>query len=122
MADGSKLIKGNHALRDMVMDAYGQLEQRRLVKNQYDFSSKWLKRSKGYFAYIKCSGADVNADALLALWAECRKQKELWWEATAQQDTKLPKALFKGLAETTDRLEKQVGGKVMEQYMAKQER
>ena len=117
MADGSKLINGNHALRDMVMDAYEQLEQHRLVKNQYDFSSKWLKRSKGYFAYIKCSGADVNADALLALWAECRKQKELWWEATAQQDTKLPKAFFKGLAEKTEQLEQNVSEAVMERYL-----
>ena len=108
---------GGRALRHMVLDAYGQLEKHKLVKNQYDFSSKWLKRSKGYYAYIKCSGADVNAEAVLALWAECRKQKELWRDATIQHENGLPKALFKGLAEKTEQLEQNVSEAVMERYL-----
>ena len=108
---------GDADLRKMVMDAYGQLEQHKLVKNQYDFSSKWLKRSRGYFAYIKCSGADVNSDAALALWAECKKQKKFWREATTQQNSGLSKSLFKGLAEQTAELEQSVGDAVMERYL-----
>jgi hypothetical protein len=108
---------GGGALREMVMDAYGQLERHKLVKNQYDFSSKWLRRSRGYFAYIKCSGADVNSDAALALWAECKKQKKFWRDATTQQNIGVSKTLFKGLAEKTAELEQNVGDAVMEHYL-----
>jgi len=115
--NGETERNGGHTLREVVLDAYGQLERKRLVKNQYDFSKKWLKRSEGYYAYIKCSGMDVNAEAVLALWAECRKQKELWQEATAKQDEKLSKAFFKGLAEKTEQLEKNISKAVMERYL-----
>ena len=115
--NGEMEINGGHVFRKMVLNTFDQLKKHRLVKNQYDFSSKWLKRSKGYYAYIKCSGADVNAEAVLALWAECRKQKELWRDATTQHENGLPKALFKGLAEKTEQLEQNVSEAVMERYL-----
>ena len=37
---------------------------------EYDFSTEYLEKSKTYFAYLKCTGADASSEALLNLWGK----------------------------------------------------
>lgn len=111
-------MKDGHKLRDIVLDAYGQLEKHKLVKNQFEFSRQFLRKSNGYYAYIKCSGVDVNVEAVLALWAECRRQKISWKKAAIRPGgNNFSKAVFERMAIKTEQLERQVSEAVMELYL-----
>ena len=65
-------------LKNILDETYEQLHRHNLVSTQYEFSRKWLKRSDGYYAYLRSTGAETTGDVALALWAECRKQKQQW--------------------------------------------
>ena len=106
-------------LKIIVDETYEQLKQHKLVKTQYEFSRDYLKRSNGYYGYLKSSGADTTAEVVLALWAECRRQKQQWRQATEQHTNILVQELFKGLADTADELEHKVGDGIMEGYLAR---
>ena len=105
-------------LKHILDETYEKLHENNLVKTQYEFSRKWLKRSDGYYGYLKSTGADTTGDVALALWAECRKHKLIWDKAKKQNDNELTQAIFKGLAETTDKIERKVGDEVMKAYLA----
>jgi hypothetical protein len=66
---------------------------------------------------LRSTGAETTGDVALALWAECRKQKQQWLTATKRhENNELIRVFFKGLAETTDKLEQKVGDEVMKAY------
>ena len=56
---------------DIVRDTYEQL-RRDYAMSEYDFSENWLKKSKGYFAYLKCTGSQPSLEAILALYGEAK--------------------------------------------------
>ena len=104
-------------LKNILDETYEQLHRHRLVSTQYEFSRKWLKRSDGYYAYLRSTGAETTGDVALALWAECRKQKRQWLKATKRhQNNELIRVFFKGMAEKTEQLEQNVSEAVMERY------
>lgn len=51
----------------MLQDIYNQLNQINLVKTQYEFSEKWLGRSKSYFSVLKRNGNEPSAAVLFTL-------------------------------------------------------
>ncbi len=51
---------------DIVENLYEQLH-REYRLSQYDYSKHWLKKGKGYFAYLQSSKSKANVDVLLAV-------------------------------------------------------
>ena len=70
---------------DIVRDTYEQL-RRDYAMSEYDFSENWLKKSKGYFAYLKCTGSQPSLEAILALYGEAIKRTELFEQLEAQHN------------------------------------
>jgi len=44
----------------------------------YEYSTDWLKKSKGYYAYLKSSGEEAGYDAVLGLYGEALKRHNHW--------------------------------------------
>ncbi len=70
---------------DIVRDTYEQL-RRDYAMSKYDFSEDWFKKSKGYFAYLKCTGSQPSLEAILALYGEAIKRTELFEQLEAQHN------------------------------------
>ena len=105
------------SLTDLVAETYGQLRENNLVSSQYDFSRNWLKRSAGYYGYLKSTGAETTADVALALLVECRNRTERWEIAARRPKTsQAAKDLFQRLALVSDDLQKHVQKEVFERY------
>ena len=51
----------------MLEDIYAQLNQINLVKTQYEFSEKWLGRSKSYFSAIVSLKQPASVKVLITL-------------------------------------------------------
>ena len=106
------------ALRDVIAEAYDHLHEHTLVNNQYQYSKDWLKKSNSYFGYLKCSGAETNAEVCLNLWAECRRQR-MNWQSAANDNiiNSASKAVFENLAQQSEKIEKFVSAAMMDKYM-----
>ncbi len=106
------------ALRKVISEAYDHLHEHNLVDSQYQFSKDWLKKSKSYFGYLKCSGAETNVEVCLNLWAECRRQR-LNWQSAANDNVKCAssKAVFENMAQQSEQIENFVSAAMMDKYM-----
>lgn len=106
------------ALRKVIADAYDHLHEHNLVDSQYQFSKDWLKKSKSYFGYLKCSGAETNAEVCLNLWAECRRQRMNWQNAANDNvENTASKAVFENLAQQSEQVERYVSEAVLDRYI-----
>ena len=70
---------------DIVRNTYEQL-RRDYAMSEYDFSENWLKKSKGYFAYLKSTGSEPSLEAILALYGEAIKRTELFEQLETQHN------------------------------------
>ena len=77
---------------DIVDNLYEQL-QRKYRITQYDYSTNWLKKGKGYFAYLQSSKSKANVDVLFGIYGEALKQKALW-ENTGKNKNGTDKAVY----------------------------
>ena len=82
---------------DIVDNLYEQL-QRKYRITQYDYSTNWLKKGKGYFAYLQSTNSKANVDVLIGILGEALKQKALW-EKTGKNKNGVDKAVYKQHAE-----------------------
>ena len=64
---------------EIVNTLYEQLDGK-LKITKYDYSKDWLKKSKGYLAYIQSSKNTASLDVLLALYGQAIKQGTMWGE------------------------------------------
>jgi hypothetical protein len=77
---------------EIVENLYAQLH-RHYRLTQYDYSKHWLKKGKGYFAYLQSSKSKANVDVLLGIYGEALKQKALW-ESTGKNKNGTDKAVY----------------------------
>ena len=77
---------------DIVEKLYEQLH-RHYRLSQYDYSKHWLKKGKGYFAYLQSSKTKANVDVLFGIYGEALKQKALW-ENTGKNKNGTDKAVY----------------------------
>ena len=70
---------------DIVRDTYEQL-RRDYAMSEYEYSRNWLKKSKGYFAYLKSTGSQPSLEAILALYGETIKRTELFEQLEAKHN------------------------------------
>ena len=70
---------------DIVRDTYEQL-RRDYAMSEYEYSRNWLKKSKGYFAYLKCTGSQPSLEAILALYGEAMRRTELFEQLETQHN------------------------------------
>ena len=61
-------------MNELLENVYQSISGERHQMTAYDFSTDYLGKSKTYFAYLKCTGADASSEALLNLWGN-RRQK-----------------------------------------------
>ena len=96
-------------LRQVVTDAYQHLRQHKLVRSQYDFSKNWLGRSAGYYGYLKSSGSEPTADAVLTLLKRCNQRRQFCDDAALSRKlSPLARHVFKKQANAVSQLKDQV--------------
>jgi hypothetical protein len=47
---------------------------------KYAYSTDWLRKSKGYFAYLQSTNNTPSLDVLFGLYGEALRRKEMWKE------------------------------------------
>ena len=62
----------------IVDDVFKKLNNKNRKLSAYDYSTDWLKKSKGYYAYLKSSGEDAGYDAVIGLYGEALKRHNHW--------------------------------------------
>lgn len=50
----------------------------------YEYSRQWLKKSRGYYAYLKSTDSEANKEVLLALYGEAIRRRKLWEQSTKE--------------------------------------
>ena len=65
-------------LFDIIAEVYDFLRHYCVVKSQYDFSRNVLKRSSGYYGYLKSSGAESDVEVVLCAFFMLECQLETW--------------------------------------------
>ena len=65
-------------LFDIITEVYFFLKYHCIVKSQYDFSRNVLKRSAGYYAYLKSSGAEADTEAVFFAFFTVKKLSRVW--------------------------------------------
>lgn len=89
---------------ELVNDLFKQLHNRYSI-TQYDYSRTWLKKGKGYFAYLQSSKQQPNVDVLIAILGEAMKQRALW-ESSAEEKRGTDKAVYKQHADYFTEIER----------------
>jgi hypothetical protein len=76
LEDKELLNKERHGMTAILQDVYGRLAKEKHDFTETDFSKQYLGKSGTYFAYLKSTGKDVSADALLKLWGKLNIEKQ----------------------------------------------
>ena len=63
---------------NIVDEVFMKLKKRNNKLSAYEYSTEWLKKSRGYYAYLKSSGADVGTDVLVALYGKTQESSDFW--------------------------------------------
>lgn len=103
---------------DIVTDVYKFLKHHCIVKSQYDFSLNVLKRSPGYYGYLKSSGAEADIEAVLFAYYRVKGQRQNWESLGA--NSRLNKELsrfYKGLAVDAEQLYNRLDLRLSDRYV-----
>lgn len=82
---------------EIVNTLYEQLN-RKLKITKYDYSRDWLKKSKGYLAYIQSTKNDASLDCLFGLYGAAIRHSTMW-EDLVENGSEAAKELYKEQSE-----------------------
>jgi hypothetical protein len=78
----------------ILQDIYGKLANEKHDFTETDFSEQYLGKSGTYFAYLKSTGKDVSADALLKLWGKLNVEHQSCASAINRTDRAFNKQML----------------------------
>ena len=82
---------------ELVNKLFEQLHNKYNI-TKYDYSTTWLKKGKGYLAYLQSTDSEASLDVLIGILGEAMKQKELW-EGSAKGKRGTDKLVYQQHAE-----------------------
>lgn len=68
---------------DIVRQTFQQL-RRDYALGEYEYSRVWLRKSRGYFAYLKCTNSEPSLDAILSLYGEAMRRTGFYEDLATQ--------------------------------------
>ena len=77
---------------DIVKTLYEDLHDKYRI-TKYDYSRQWLKKSKGYMAYIHSTNQRPSLEVLFALYGQAIRQRQVW-ENSEKGKTGSEKAIY----------------------------
>lgn len=72
---------------DIVRQTFQQL-RRDYALSEYEYSRVWLNKSRGYFAYLKCTNSEPSLDAILGLYGEAMRRTGFYEDLADRHETK----------------------------------
>ena len=64
-------------MNTILQEIYNELAMEIEYLSEKQFSLQYLGKCDTYFAYLKCTGKDPSADALLNLWGKFNTEKQI---------------------------------------------
>ncbi len=100
---------------EIVNNTFEQLNNR-LGITKYDYSKEWLKKSKGYLAYIQSSKNKASLDVLFALYGAAIKERTMWEEG-GENRSGSAKELYKEHTEYFKDIERTIENEIRQQAL-----
>jgi hypothetical protein len=97
---------------NIVNETFSKLQRRNNTLTAYDFSTEWLKKSKGYYAYLQSTGAEPSYDAVLGLYGTALKQQKHWNNYIERNKSKHDISHLEGVADFYRQLTEQIETKI----------
>ena len=63
---------------NIVENVFKKLNRGNKSVSAYEYRTDWLKKSKGYYAYLKSTGEEAGYDAVFGLYGEALKRHDYW--------------------------------------------
>ena len=99
-------------MNDFLQKVYDEIAAERWQLTERQFSNEYMGKCETYFAYLKSTGKEPSADAMLHLWGKLRKEKELYEQSISRAQSSTQKQFMIDWAELFERLESDVFGEI----------
>ncbi|OEJ65192.1 DUF6626 family protein [Magnetovibrio blakemorei] len=95
-------------MNEVLQQVYDELALQQMNLSQRQFSRDWLGKCETYFAYLKSTGKEPSADALLKLFGNLSKRKQVYQKRMDTTDNDGLKYLIQENINMCERLRAQV--------------
>ncbi len=97
-------------MNDFLQKVYNEIAAERWQLTERQFSSEYLGKCETYFAYLKSTGKEPSAGAMLHLWGKLSTEKELYEQNIRRAQSSTQKQIMVDWVELYGRLQHEAFG------------